>query len=62
MTKEQKKLNLWILTFGLLGICLLYLSLSKVPPATQANCYSVKGKVVAITSPCCNDITFTLEG
>lgn len=41
MTNQQKKLNFLILGIGLLGILLLYLSLSKVPAATQANCYTV---------------------
>lgn len=62
MTNQQKKLNFLILGIGLLGILLLYLSLSKVPAATQANCYTVQGRVAAITSPCCQDISFTLEG
>lgn len=62
MSKKQKKLNLLVLAVGLVGITVLYFTISKVPPATQANCYTVKGKVVAIESPCCQDISFTLEG
>ena len=47
---------------GLLVLGVAFVLWAKVPSPTPENTVKIKGKVAAVSSPCCNDIVLSIEG